>query len=107
MMYMTTDRVADRARKRLAPRRLLSCGVRDERPDKGLAVIECVCGESRSSDENTIISKTNTLVTLLERVSWPARGVKGEGPEGSGRKLPNIRSIASCFMPVLIIEVEE
>lgn len=98
-MYITTESVVDRARKRFMPKRLLSCGVSVARPDNGLDGIECVCGESKSSDENTIINKTKTFVTLFDRVSCPTRGVKGEGPDGSGLKLPNIRSMASCLMP--------
>ena len=107
MMYMTTDNVADKARKRFVLKRLLSCGVSDARPDSGLDDVECVCvcGERRSKEENTIINKTKIFVTLFDKVSCPARGVKGEGPDGSGRKLPSIRSIASCLMPASIFDI--
>ena len=104
MMYITTDSVADKARKRFVLKRLLSWGVRVAKPDSEFDVAECVCGERSSKDENTIINKTNTFVTLFDRVSCPARGVKGEGPDGSGLKLPNMRSMASCLIPAIIIK---
>ena len=84
-MYITTKDVTAMASSSEAPRLFVSLSLSEGKPDKGPETIGLVCGDSKISDENIIINNTNTFVTLLASDSWPAVGMKGDGPEGSGR----------------------
>ena len=81
---MTINKVTTIDSSRLAPKLSEEFNFKEENPDEGPKKRCFVYGDKISEEEKTIIKRTKTFVTLLERDSCPAAGVKGDGPEGSG-----------------------